>query len=276
MSFAGHSLVTDIVGLFLGYLPGPLEPFASLMIAGMLTRLHDYHKNILVFGSSFYPSTDALFEALINSPIDGLILIPSFPEINQSLAQSGLPLVAVADRAPGLVSVVVDNETGAFMLAEHLSLRGHRQVLYRKDLLSHESAVIRYQAFEKAAQYLGMELIATLPADEMGSLSLEEEGCLLAPSGQRPTAVVTWGDTYAFPVLKFCRTHGLSVPKDLAVAGFDGIQYPVETVHRLTSIQAPWLRVAEMAVDLIIRQIRGEDVPRETVLPVDLLIGDTT
>jgi DNA-binding LacI/PurR family transcriptional regulator len=36
------------------------------------------------------------------------------------------------------------------------------------------------------------------------------------------------------------------------------------------------MRVAEMAVDLLIRQTRGQEVPRETVLPVDLLIGDTT
>ncbi len=268
--------MNDIVGLFLGYLPGPLEPFASLMMGGMLARLNTYQKNLLVFGSSYYPSPDALCEALINSPIDGLMLIPSFQEVNQRLAQAGMPLVAIADRAPGLVSVVVDNETGAFMLAEHLSLRGHRRVLYRKDILNHESAVIRYQAFERAAQYLDMELVPTLAADQYGNLSREEEKCLLAPPGQRPTAVVAWGDAYAYPALKFCRAHRLQVPEDIAVAGFDGIQYPIEPVSRLTSIQAPWLRVAEVVVDLIIRQIRGEEVPQETVLPVDLLIGDTT
>ncbi len=276
MPFPGRSQMTDIVGMFLGYLPGPLEPFASLMMAGMLARLHHYHKNLLVFGRSFYPSDEALYDALVNSPIDGLMLIPSTLEINQRLVQSGLPLVAVADRAPGLVSVVVDNETGAFMLAEHLSLRGHRHVLYRKDRYSHESAVLRYMAFEKAAQYLGMELIATLPGEQSPNLSPEEEGYLLAPPGRRPTAVVAWGDAYAYPVLKFCRAHGISVPKDIAVAGFDGIQYPIEPVCRLTTIQAPWIRVADMAVDLLIRQIRGEEVPRETVLPVDLFIGDTT
>lgn len=271
-----RSQLTNIVGLFLGYLPGPLEPFASLMVAGMLARLHHYQKHLMVIGSSFYPSEEALCEAIINSPIEGLMLIPSSTEINQRLVQSGLPLVAVADREPGLVSVVVDNETGAFMLAEHLSLRGHRHVLYRRDPYNHESAVVRYQAFEKAAQYLGMELTATLTGEKLAGLSPEEERILLAPAGRRPTAVVAWGDSYAYPVLKFCRARGISVPKDLAVAGFDGIQYPVETVCRLTTIQAPWMRVADMAVDLLVRQIRGLEVPRETVLPVDLFLGDTT
>lgn len=276
MPFSGRSVQIGIAGLFLGYLPEPLEPFASLMINGMLARLNHYQKNLLVFGSETCSSNEDICDLLLNSPIDGLMLIPSFPEANQRLAASGLPLVAVADRAPGLVSVVVDNEMGAFMLAEHLSLRGHRRVLYRRDALAHESAELRYQAFEKAAQYLGMELVATIPEDPYANISPEEAGRLLAPPDQRPTAVVSCFDSYAYPLLKFCRANGLRVPEDIAVAGFDGIQYPVETACRLTTIQAPWLRVAEVAVDLLIRQMQGETVPRETVLPVDLLIGDTT
>jgi DNA-binding LacI/PurR family transcriptional regulator len=276
MPHSGRPQQTDLVALFLGFLPSPLEAFPTMMINGILCRLNEYKKNLLVLGYPFYPTLDALYEGLINLPVDGMVLIPSHPEINQKLAQSGLPLVAVADRAPGIVSVVVDNETGAFMLAEHLALRGHRRVMYRQDLLNHESGVVRFNAFEKAAQYLGMELIPTLPADSAANLSPEEESCLLAQGSQRPTAVVGWNDASAHQVLKFCKTHGMSVPGDFAVAGFDGILYPIEPVCQLTTIRAPWIRVAEVAADILICQIRGEDVPKETVLPVDLLIGDTT
>jgi DNA-binding LacI/PurR family transcriptional regulator len=276
MPHPDRSLQTGIIALFLGFLPRPLDPFSTLMINGILGRLNAYQKNLLVLSASFSPIIEENVTALTSLPIEGLIFIPGSEGFNQRLAQSGIPLVAVADRAPEIVSVVVDNETGAFMLAEHLALRGHRRVLFRKDLLNHESGVIRYQAFEKAAHYLDMELIATLPLDSTSSLSPEEEGILLGPRGQRPTAVVGWNDTAAYAMLKFCKAHGLGVPEDFAVAGFDGILYPIEPVCQLTTIQAPWIRVAEVAVDILVRQIQGQPVPDEAVLQVDLLIGDTT
>jgi LacI family sucrose operon transcriptional repressor len=66
------------------------------------------------------------------------------------------------------------------------------------------------------------------------------------------------------------------VPKDIAVAGFDGGPTTIEPARRLTTIQAPWLQVAEKAVDLLIQLIHGETVPQENIFPVDLVIGDTT
>lgn len=121
-----------------------------------------------------------------------------------------------------------------------------------------------------------MEIITTLPADAYGAISLEESALLLDSPVRRPTAVVCWVDSYAYPVLKFCKQHGLSVPKDVAVAGFDGIALPIDPARRLTTVQAPWLHVAEQAADVLMEILRGETIHQETILPVDLLIGDTT
>lgn len=268
---------SNLINLYLGFLPRPMDPFPDLVIAGLLSRLHHYQKKLLVIGEAIGSSADELFDYLFSPNIEGLIFIPpaESPLVNK-LAQSGRPVIAIADRAPGIVSVVVDNQMGAFMLAEHLALRGHRKVLFRKDLYSHESAVSRFTAFEKAAQYLGIEVIGTLPIDPFGNLSTEERSFLLDRSAGCPTAVVCWVDTYTYPVLKFCKANGLNVPKDVALAGFDGITFPIEPARRLTTIQAPWLRVAETAADLLMQLINEKDVPRETVLPVDLVMGDTT
>lgn len=175
-----------------------------------------------------------------------------------------------------MVSVAVDNEMGTFMLAEHLALRGHCCVMYRKDKRAHQSAVERFLAFDKAAKYLNMDVIETLPADDAGNLSAEEEAYLLGSANRRPSAVVSWNDTNIHPVLRYCRLHGLNVPRDVALAGFDGIVPPVEPARKLTSVHAPWLRVAEKSVDLLMQMIQGEAVPKSTILPVDLFLGDTT
>ena len=266
----------NTVAFLLGYNPGPVDPFLSQITSGMLSRLHVHKKRLLFYGEPFQDSPEVLFQE-ITCRCDGLIFIPPPDSILSTiLAQSDFPAVAIADRCPDMVSVMVDDETGAFMLAEHLSIRGHHRVLYRRDLQEHESAVRRFQAFDRAARYLGIDVVATLPGNGWGSISLEEESLMLAPPGKRPTAVVSWADNYSYPVLRFCRQHGLQVPKDIAIAGFDGGPVFIEAARRLTTIQAPWLQVAEKAVDLLVQLIHHEQVPRENVFPVDLLIGDTT
>ena len=268
---------TDMVAFLLGYIPRPVDPFTSQIVSGLLHSLYNYQKKLLLFGQSYHGSVDALYDDLVCSGIEGLIFIPppNSPLIPK-LVDSGLPVVAIADRAPGLVSVVVDNDMGAFMLAEHLSIRGHRKVMYRKDLYDHESAVRRFIAFNNAARYLGIEVVPTLAANYMGILSQEEETLLLAPAGERPSAVLSWADIFSYPVLKFCKQHELSVPGDIAVTGFDGSPVTIDPARRLTTVQAPWQRVAEKAVDLLMQLSRGEEGPREIVFPVDLVIGDTT
>lgn len=266
----------NTVAFLLGYDPGPVDPFLSQITSGLLPRLHAHKKRLLFYGEPFHESAEALFHELTDCS-DGLIFIPP-PNciLNTWIAQSGFPAVAIADRCPDMVSVMVDDETGAFMLAEHLSIRGHHRVVYRRDLQEHESAERRYQAFDKAAKYLGIEVVATLPGNGWGSISPQEESLMLASPGKRPTAVVSWADNYSYPVLRFCKQHQLQVPKDIAVAGFDGGPSVTEAARRLTTIQAPWRQVAEKAVDLLVQLINNEQVPRENIFPVDLVIGDTT
>lgn len=276
MAQANRLQETNTVAFLLGYNPAPVDPFLSQITSGLISRLYAHKKKLLFYGQPYHVSADELYQDLIHN-CDGLIFIPP-PDmaLNVLLAQSDFPAVAIADRCPEIVSVIVDDETGAFMLAEHLSIRGHHRVLYRKDLQNHESAVRRYQAFDQAAKYLGIEVLATLPSNTSGGISAEEERLLLAAPGKRPTAVVSWADNYSYPVLRFCKQHHLQVPKEIAVAGFDGGPMHIEAARRLTTIQAPWLPVAEKAVDLLVQLIGKEEVPRENVFPVDLVIGDTT
>lgn len=268
---------TDVIALFLGYNPRSVEYFPNMMISGLITRLFHHRMRLMVYGQSFYNTPEQLYQSLTCGDAAGVIILPPTgnPVLNM-LAQSRFPTITIADRASGLPSVLVDNEMGTFMLAEHLSIRGHRKVIYRRDPYEHESANRRHEAFEKAATYLGMEVVTTLPADSFGGLSPEEAALLRGPLGRRPTAVVCWVDSYAYPVLKFCKQYGLNVPNDVAIAGFDGIALPIDPARKLTTVHAPWQQVAEQAADLLVELLRGGTIPEETILPVDLLIGDTT
>jgi LacI family transcriptional regulator/LacI family purine nucleotide synthesis repressor len=62
----------------------------------------------------------------------------------------------------------------------------------------------------------------------------------------------------------------------VAIVGFDGIQPLIEPRWKLTTIAAHWKEVARKAVGLLVEEIEGREVPRETILPVALTLGNTT
>jgi DNA-binding LacI/PurR family transcriptional regulator len=185
-------------------------------------------------------------------------------------------VVALADPLPLLPSVAVDDAEGSRLLADHLAGRGHRRVLYRMSPRRHTSVERRLAAFRAAASAHKMTITESRSLDYSGRLAAEESACLALPAGERPTAVACSNDFLAFHLLDSCRSLGLRVPDDLAVAGFDGVASSLGPGLRLTSIRAPWVEVAQTAVSLLVSRIDGREIPTETVLPVELVVGDTT
>jgi DNA-binding LacI/PurR family transcriptional regulator len=93
---------------------------------------------------------------------------------------------------------------------------------------------------------------------------------------QPPTAVCCWNDLTALNLLHGCRSRGLRVPSDLAVAGFDGLLDMRITAQVLTTVTAFWPDVTLRALDTLHRQMHGEKASDVITLPVELREGETT
>jgi len=119
-------------------------------------------------------STDEKYASLANSKIDGLVTIPlpSDGPLLDMLANSYLPVVAIADAMPDVTAVVVDDAAGSRLLAEHLASKGYRRILYRRDPYAHAFAVRRLTAFREAASALGMEMTASFSCHPIFQLDL--------------------------------------------------------------------------------------------------------
>lgn len=118
-------------------------------------------------------------------------------------------------------------------------------------------------------------MITTVTGDWDGRLNDAERELLRQPLRVRPTVAINWVDTYAYSMLDDCAKLGIRVPDDLAIVGFDGVPLRFPPARTLTTIRAPWKQVAETAVHLLMNLIEGQDVARETVFPVELVVGDT-
>lgn len=218
-----------------------------------------------------------LIELVSNRALDGLIIhADSSDPILAILHESRLPTVAVADVVEGIPSVVVDDELGGILQARHLGLLGHKHVIL-KDSMFHASARARCDAFEREAEKLGIRVTHRYESNyyERTGLDLEDMR-LVAEGADRATAIVTWSDYFAEQACSRLAELGVSIPRDVAIVGFDGFRQSVSPRYHLTTIRAPWAEVGAKAADVVSALVARRSVPNITTLPVEFIRGDTT
>ena len=271
---------TDIIGFYTGLMCVDMnDPFQAAVLNGLQEGCQQHNKDLLIHRRFFGHSPEDVYKDLSNHKVDGIVLPASCDDvIVQRLTAASFPAVGIATPDAGLPSVYVDSPDGFRRLAAHLAGLGHRRILYRTqrhDLLTDiDDTRRRRQAFESAGAEFGMEMLVSEASWE-GALTDQEIALLLGPKANRPTAVACWNDRFAYQMMAFCRRQGLQVPGDLAVTGFDGFRSYAELPYRLTTVHAPWLECAQAAVGLVVTMTGGGSVPDETVLPVELVLGDT-
>ena len=93
---------------------------------------------------------------------------------------------------------------------------------------------------------------------------------------QPPTAAFVASDYIALGMLSAAETHGVRVPGDLSVVGFDDIRFSQYVRPRLTTIRSPLERLARVGVELLFERLAGADSGARTeVLPVELVIRES-
>lgn len=268
---------THIIGYYAGYEAlDAHSPFTAAVLQGLQQSCRQYKQDLMLFGSFARDSATSVYTTLTSGMIDGLVLLPTPQSAGlERLFDSHLPVVAIANSHPSVVSVAVDDAGGSRQIAEHLARQGHRHILYRANSRGHLSSARRLEAFLAAAADLELK-VSVVPTSELAStLSAQEVALLQAPADQRPTAAVCWMDLSAYRLLDTCDEVGIKVPDDLAIIGFDGVPPRIRLERKLTTIRAPWAEVAARAVTYLLDLLDGKELPDETILPVELVVGDT-
>ncbi|HEX8464480.1 MAG TPA: LacI family DNA-binding transcriptional regulator [Abditibacterium sp.] len=269
---------TNIFGFYQahGQWLDPRSPFFAALLAGLQHGCESRGKDLLIHTTFRGRSEDDIFLELINGQIDGLVLYArEITPLIEKLVESHLPVVTVVNEVPGVSCASIDDTQGGQLLARHLADRGYERVLYRRTETPLPLTLQRrMDSFCAEAALRGLSVQES--RNNSDTLSAQEQELLLCDSKERPQAVAAWSDYAADGVVDFCRQNGLRVPQDLAVVGFDGLPSTLRPASHLTTIAAPWHDVASTAVSLLVAQCNGEEVPEQTVLPVQLSVGDTT
>ena len=192
---------------------------------------------------------------------------------------SGGRVACVGQDLLGVDTIMPENAGGAAALAHALVALGHRSFAVLagpRDLLTARDRVAGFRAGLKAWS-------VDLDPDWVIEGAFTRDGgygamsALLAAGSSPPDCVFAVNDVMAVGALARLRAEGMSVPSDIAVAGFDDIPTLRDVSPPLTTVRLPLKRMGEMAASLVLSETRparpriipvsGEVILRESTLP---------
>lgn len=219
-------------------------------------------------------------ESLLDRRVDGLIIGDAHfrdPFLDE-LEKRGVPFVLVNRHAgTSYLSATTDDIRGGEIAAEHL-LSLHRKTV--GIIAGQEFASTfrdRSQGFRSTYRESGIDIpdhhIVNSPFDAAGGRAAMEE---LLLRGVRPDAIFATNDFAAIGAMGVLREHGISVPDDVAVVGYNGTPLAGELTMPLTTVRSPMHEMGVQGFELLWRKLEGGDpasvrlvpklIPRETTL----------
>ncbi len=197
----------------------------------------------------------------------------------QQLVEQGTHFVRWGAALPGEpgISIGCDNFQGGHDITAHLLERGCRRIAFLGNASEHYPEFReRWRGYQAALQEAGLEPLPELQAD---AITTEQSGYqaarALLDAGQVFDGVFGASDLIALGAMKALREHGLAVPVDVAVAGFDDIAMASFAQPALSTVQQDTKQAGEVLVDSLIRLVQREPVESQR-LPVRLVLRESS
>ncbi|MDD5737385.1 MAG: LacI family DNA-binding transcriptional regulator [Candidatus Omnitrophica bacterium] len=163
-------------------------------------------------------------------------------------------------------SVCVDNYEGVHLALEYLASQGHKRVGFIAGNPNSADGPERFQAYKSLSKKFGFDQDEELIAQgDFTFESGEREMPKLLALKKRPSAVFAASDYMAIGAMRVIKEQGLSIPKDIAVMGFDNTLEAAYVEPGLTTVRQPLQEMGEKAVDLAIRSMNDENFEPQTL-----------
>ena len=257
-------------------LPDLYGEFFSELVRGIDQAARERNLHLLVSSYHGHPEEQGAAMRAMRGRVDGVLLMsPSLaaaPACREELA--GTPAVLINTRAAGdgVAALCVDNHGGAMAMVEHLAACGHRRIAFIAGPDDNFDAHERLRGYRDAlARHVPDAEPWVLPGDfsEAGG---HHAGQQLLASRERPDAVFAANDMMALGCLFAFSQGGVSVPGDIALAGFDDIPLARYVHPSLTTIRVNIAEIGERAVLNLLSQMAEGDSDAST--PADAQLMD--
>lgn len=173
------------------------------------------------------------------------------------------------DRVERISNIVIDHADGGFQAGAYLKRLGHTRALFIAD----NAICMDAERYEGFVEGFGPAQRMLVPVRREERLAFYEEH--LAQIRQH-TAVFAASDVYAAELMRFLLRHGVRVPEDISVVGFDDTPLCELTTPSLTSVRQDGAMRASCAMEALCALAEGKPARERVVLPVCLVEREST
>jgi LacI family repressor for deo operon, udp, cdd, tsx, nupC, and nupG len=208
--------------------------------------------------------------------VDGIVLATSRMSDSAIRATAQRkPLVLLNRIVTDVPSVVADNHFGISRAVEHLVSLGHESICYLAGPEASWADGVRWSSLRSAAaeSEIRVRRIGPLTPTIMGATAAVDE-FMAHPT----TAVLAYNDLLAIGFMKQVQAHGLRVPEDVSIIGFDNSYGSDLVTPSLTTIAASLRAMGTTAMTMVLDQLKSKKpgTLQPTLLPTRLIIRDST
>jgi len=219
--------------------------------------------------------------------VQGILITPvdsNDPRIDE-IASRGIPVVLVDRRSRGRkrCSVGVNDVLGGRLAVEHLLEQGHLKIAFVGGPFAIRQVAERHKGACGALAAHGGPFDADLAVIETGRLTVaagREAGVTIAalPASRRPTAVFCANDLLALGVLQELAHQGVKVPEDIALVGYDDIDFAAAAPIPLTSVRQPRELLGRTAAELLLMEVKdgADHRHRDVVFDPELVVRESS
>lgn len=258
------------------------NPFFADVARGAEERAAEVGLTVVLANSDERADREAAHLELFEEQRVRGILVSPVEEISPQLERlraRGMHAVLVDRLAttPGFSSVSVDDVEGGRRAVAHLLATGRRRILFIGGPLDLAQVRDRLHGARSAVEAVPGAALKVLP---IGALTMRhgvDVGREILVMEERPDAVFAANDLVALGVLQGVGLHGgLRVPDELAIIGYDDIDFAASAGVPISSVRQPREQMGAMAVDLLLAEIEGVPESARIVLEPQLVVRESS
>jgi DNA-binding LacI/PurR family transcriptional regulator len=243
------------------------DPFIAAVVQAVENTASDHGYTVILSSSNAEPDREiAAVEMLRSKRVDGVVVTSSRVGAlyQDHLDRLGVPVVLLnshsAESGPYTFSITVNNRHGGCLATEHLIRLGHRRIAYITGLADHSDDLERLAGYRQALTEARIAFDPALVIPGTGGTEGGERALpKLVAMDESPSAVFCYNDMTAIGLLRAARQADLSIPRDLAVVGFDDIPFASYVHPSLTTVAQPKAEMGRQAMQMVLDLMEAED-----------------